>query len=141
MRVDLARTQMLYGEWLRRRNRRTDAPAQLRAAHDLLTSIGLEAFAERARRELLATGEKARKRAVETHEDLTAQERQIAQLACDGFTNPEIGTWLFLSTRTVGWHRRKVFTKLGIRSRAELRHVLPSVAFLLLGAGLEVALV
>jgi DNA-binding NarL/FixJ family response regulator len=91
--------------------------------------------------ELLATGGKARKQAVETHENLTAQERQIAALAYDGFTNPEIGTWLFLSTRTVGWHRRKVFTKLGIRSRAELRHVLPSVAFLLLGAGLEVALV
>ena len=107
----------------------------------MLTSIGLEAFAERARKELLATGEKARKRAVETHENLTAQERQIAQLACDGFTNPEIGTRLFLSTRTVRWHLRKVFTKLGIRSRAELRHALPSVAFLLLGAALEVPLV
>jgi DNA-binding CsgD family transcriptional regulator len=130
MRVDLARTHLLYGEWLRRRNRRTDARAQLRAAHDLLTSIGLEAFAERARKELLATGEKVRKRAVETHDDLTAQERQIAQLACDGFTNPEIGTRLFLSPRTVEWHLRKVFTKLGIRSRAELRHVLPSVAAL-----------
>ena len=141
MRVDLARTQMLYGEWLRRRNRRADARAQLRAAHDLLTSIGLEAFAERARRELLATGEKARKRAVEAHEDLTAQERQIAQLACDGFTNPEIGTRLFLSPRTVEWHLRKVFTKLEIRSRAQLRAVLPSAVFLLLGAALEVALV
>jgi DNA-binding NarL/FixJ family response regulator len=106
-----------------------------------LTSIGLEAFAERARKELLATGEKVRKRAVETHEDLTAQERQIAQLACDGFTNPEIGTRLFLSPRTVEWHLRKVFTKLGIRSRAQLRTVLPSAVFLLLGAALEVALV
>jgi DNA-binding CsgD family transcriptional regulator len=126
MRVDLARAHLLYGEWLRRRNRRIDARAQLRAAHDVFTSIGLEAFAERARKELLATGEKVRRRTLETRDDLTAQERQIAQLARDGLSNPEIGTRLFLSPRTVEWHLSKVFTKLGIASRADLRVALPS---------------
>ena len=86
----------------------------------------MEAFAERARKELLATGEKVRKRTVETRDDLTAQERQIAQLACEGLSNPEIGARLFLSPRTVEWHLRKVFTKLGIRSRHELANALPS---------------
>jgi DNA-binding CsgD family transcriptional regulator len=125
LRPELARAHLLYGEWLRRDDRRVDARAQLRAAHDQLTSIGMEAFAERARKELLATGERVRKRTVETRDDLTAQERQIAQLACDGLSNPEIGARLFLSPRTVEWHLRKVFTKLGVRSRGELANALP----------------
>jgi DNA-binding CsgD family transcriptional regulator len=123
-RLELARAHLLYGEWLRREGRRVDARAQLRTAYAQLTSIGMEAFAERARRELLATGEKARKRTVETRDDLTAQERQIAELARDGLSNPEIGAQLFLSPRTVEWHLRKVFTKLGIRSRRELLRAL-----------------
>jgi DNA-binding NarL/FixJ family response regulator len=110
---------------LRRENRRVDARAQLRAAHDQLTSIGMEAFAERARKELVATGEKVRTRALETRDDLTGQERHIAQLARDGLSNPEIGARLFLSPRTVEWHLRKVFAKLGIRSRRELAAALP----------------
>jgi DNA-binding CsgD family transcriptional regulator len=122
----LARAHLVYGEWLRREHRRVDARAQLRAAHDHFTSMGMDAFAERARTELLATGEKARKRTVETRDDLTTQERQIAQLARDGLSNPEIGTRLFLSPRTVEWHLRKVFTKLDIRSRHELSSALPS---------------
>jgi DNA-binding CsgD family transcriptional regulator len=126
LRPDLARAHLLYGEWLRRENRRVDAREQLRAAHDQFTSIGMEAFAERARKELLATGETVRKRTVNTRDDLTAQERQIAQLARDGLSNPEIGARLFLSPRTVEWHLRKVFTKLGIRSRRELSSALPS---------------
>ena len=111
---------------MRRENRRVDAREQLRAAHDQFTSIGMEAFAERARRELLATGEKVRKRTVETRDDLTAQERQIARLARDGLSNPEIGARLFLSPRTVEWHLRNVFTKLRIRSRYELPSALPA---------------
>jgi len=98
---------------------------QLRAAHELLESIGMEAFAERAARELLATGEHARKRTVETREDLTAQEIQIAQMARDGMSNPEIGTWLFISPRTVKYHLQKVFSKLDITSRSQLERVLP----------------
>ena len=90
-------------------------------AHEMLATIGMEAFAERARKELQATGEKVRRRTVETRDDLTAQERQIALLAADGLSNPEIGAQLFLSPRTVEWHLRNVFTKLGIRSRRELR--------------------
>jgi DNA-binding CsgD family transcriptional regulator len=125
-RVELARAHLLYGEWLRREGRRVDARAQLRTAHDQFTSIGSEAFAERARNELLATGERVRKRTVETRDDLTAQERQIAQLARDGLSNPEIGARLFLSPRTVEWHLRKVFAKLGIHSRRELADALPS---------------
>ena len=113
-------------EWLRRKNRRIDARAELRAAHSQFTGIGMEAFAERARRELLATGEKVRKRTVETRDDLTAQERQIAELARDGLSNPEIGGRLFLSPRTVEWHLRKVFTKLDIHARRELATALPS---------------
>jgi DNA-binding CsgD family transcriptional regulator len=125
VRPALARAHLLYGEWLRRENRRVDARTQLRAAHDMLAAMGMEAFAERARRELLATGEKARKRTVETRDDLTAQERQIAELARDRFSNPEIGARLFLSPRTVEWHLRKVFGKLGIHSRHELAAALP----------------
>ncbi len=124
-RVELARTHLVYGEWLRRKARRRDAREQLRIAHDMLTSIGMEAFAERARKELAATGERVRQRSVETRDDLTAQERQIAQLARDGLSNPEIGARLFLSPRTVEWHLRKVFTKLGVRSRRELASALP----------------
>jgi DNA-binding CsgD family transcriptional regulator len=125
VRAELARTHLLYGEWLRRRNRRVDARAQLHAADDQFTSIGLEAFAQRARKELLATGETVRKRSLETRDDLTAQERQIAQLARDGLSNPEIGARLFLSPRTIEWHLHKVFAKLGIRSRGALEVALP----------------
>jgi ATP/maltotriose-dependent transcriptional regulator MalT len=125
LRPELARAHLLYGEWLRRANRRVDARVQLRAAYDQLTSLGMEAFAERARRELLATGERLRKRTVETRDELTAQEHQIARLARDGLSNPEIGARLFLSPRTVEWHLGKVFTKLGVRSRRELARALP----------------
>jgi DNA-binding CsgD family transcriptional regulator len=120
MRVALARTRLLYGEWLRRENRRVDGRDQLRTAHEMFADFGMEAFAERARRELLATGETVRKRTVDTRDQLTAQEAQIARLAVDGHTNPEIGAQLFISPRTVEWHLRKVFTKLGISSRKEL---------------------
>jgi DNA-binding CsgD family transcriptional regulator len=111
--------------WLRREQRRVDAREQLRTADDMLSMMGVGAFADRARRELLATGETVRKRRVETRGDLTAQEAQIAQLARDGLTNPEIGAQLFISPRTVQYHLRKVFLKLGISSRAELDRVLP----------------
>jgi DNA-binding CsgD family transcriptional regulator len=124
-RPDLARAHLLYGEWLRRENRRMDARVQLRAAHDQFVSIGMEGFADRARAELQVTGEKVRKRTVETRDDLTAQERQIAALARQGLSNPEIAARLFLSPRTVEWHLRNVFTKLGIRSRRELARALP----------------
>jgi DNA-binding CsgD family transcriptional regulator len=124
-RVHLARARLLYGEWLRREQRRVDAREQLRAAHEMFTAMGAEGFAERARGELLATGETVRKRTVETRDDLTAQEAQIARLARDGRTNPEIGAQLFISPRTVEWHLRNVFTKLGIRSRRELHDALP----------------
>ncbi len=121
----LARARLSYGEWLRREGRRADARPQLRNAHDTFASMGAEGFAERAQRELLASGDRVRKRQDDTRDDLTAQERQIAQLARDGLSNPEIGARLFLSPRTVEWHLRKVFTKLGIRSRRELANVLP----------------
>jgi DNA-binding CsgD family transcriptional regulator len=124
IRVDLARAHLLYGEWLRRENRRADARSQLRTAHEMLDAMGLAAFAERARRELAATGETVRKRTVETTTTLTAQEAYIARLARDGHTNPEIGAQLFLSVRTVEWHLRKIFIKLGIGSRRELRTAL-----------------
>jgi DNA-binding CsgD family transcriptional regulator len=126
VRTQLARAHLLYGEWLRRERRRTDARAQLRTAHDMFDAMGIEAFAERARRELLATGETARKRTVDTRDELTAQEAQIAGLARDGLSNPEIGARLFISPRTVQYHLRKVFTKLGITSRNQLDRVLPS---------------
>jgi DNA-binding CsgD family transcriptional regulator len=121
LRPELARAHLLYGEWLRRQGRRVDARQQLRTAHGLLAAIGMAAFAERARRELMATGEKVRKRSVETRGQLTPQEEQIARLARDGRTNAEIGTQLFLSARTVEWHLRKIFTKLGVGSRYELK--------------------
>ena len=124
MRAELARAHLLYGEWLRREDRRLDARQQLRTAHDMLTAIGMEAFAERARRELVATGEAVRKRGAETVTMLTPQEAYIARLARDGLTNPEIGAQLFLSARTVEWHLRKIFTKLGIGSRRELHAAL-----------------
>ena len=127
-RVHLARARLLYGEWLRREQRRVDAREQLRAAHEMFTAMGAEGFAERARGELLATGETVRKRTVETRDDLTAQEAQIARLARDGRSNPEIGAQLFISPRTVEWHLRNVFTKLGIRSRRELHDALPDTA-------------
>jgi DNA-binding CsgD family transcriptional regulator len=117
----LARAHLLYGEWLRRENRRVDAREQLRVAHTMLSDNGMEAFAERARRELLATGETVRKRIVETLDELTPQEAQVARLAASGQTNTEIGAQLFLSPRTVEWHLRKVFGKLGVSSRKELR--------------------
>jgi ATP/maltotriose-dependent transcriptional regulator MalT len=126
VRVELARTHLLYGEWLRRERRRMDAREQLRTAHDMLERMGIGAFAERARRELLATGGTARKYTVETSDQLTAQEAQIAQLARDGLSNPEIGSRLFISARTVQYHLHKVFTKLGITSRSQLDRVLPS---------------
>jgi DNA-binding CsgD family transcriptional regulator len=121
----LARARLHYGEWLRREHRRVDAREQLRAAHEMFNAMGAEAFAERARGELLATGETVRKRTVETRDELTAQEAQIARLARNGRTNPEIGAQLFISPRTVEWHLRHVFTKLGIRSRRELLDALP----------------
>jgi len=124
LRPELARAHLLYGEWLRRENRHPDARAELRAAYDLFTAMGIEAFAERARRELLATGDTVRKRTVETVSELTAQEAHIAQLAVGGLTNAAIGAQLFLSNRTVEWHLGKVYTKLGVASRRELRRAL-----------------
>jgi DNA-binding CsgD family transcriptional regulator/tetratricopeptide (TPR) repeat protein len=126
LRPELARAHLLYGEWLRRANRRVDAREQLRRAHEMLVTIGMQGFAERARKELQATGEKVRKRTVETRDDLTPQERQIAGLARNGLSNPEIGARLFLSPRTVEWHLRNVFIKLHIRSRRELANALHS---------------
>ncbi|MDX6701551.1 MAG: hypothetical protein QOF26_1777, partial [Baekduia sp.] len=116
---------LLYGEWLRRGRRRTDARQQLRTAHEMFVTMGADGFAERVGRELAATGATVRKRAVETRDELTPQEARIAHLARDGYTSPEIGARLFISPRTVEWHLRKVFTKLGISSRKELRAALP----------------
>jgi DNA-binding CsgD family transcriptional regulator len=126
LRIDIARAYLLYGEWLRRERRRSEAREQLRTAHDMFEEMGTAAFAERARRELRATGATARKRTLPArYEELTAQEAQIARLARDGLSNPEIGTRLFISAHTVQYHLRKVFTKLGITSRSQLDHVLP----------------
>jgi DNA-binding CsgD family transcriptional regulator len=124
----LARTYLLFGEWLRRSNRRLDARQQLRVAQEMFEELGAAGFAERARRELLATGATARKRIDCTRDDLTAQEAQIAHLAASGHTNPEIGARLFLSPRTVEWHLRKVYPKLGVRGRRELRQALPQAS-------------
>jgi len=125
VRADLARAHLLYGEWLRRQRRRVDARTELGIALEMLESMGMEAFAERARRELQATGEKARKRAISTsNEGLTPQEWQVARLARDGLSNPEIGARLFISARTVQYHLRKVFAKLGINSRSQLDQAL-----------------
>jgi DNA-binding CsgD family transcriptional regulator len=123
--VELARSRLVYGEWLRRENRRVDARDQLRAAHEMFSEMGAAAFAERARRELSATGETVRKRTVETLDELTTQEAQVARLAAQGHTNPEIGAQLFISPRTVEYHLHKIFPKLGISSRKELRRALP----------------
>ena len=126
MRADLARAHLLYGEWLRRQRRRIDARAQLRVAYEMLEAMGMEAFAERAGRELRATGETTRKRSVATgDEQLTAQEALIARMARDGLSNPEIAARMFISARTVQYHLRKVFAKLGIESRTQLDRVLP----------------
>jgi DNA-binding CsgD family transcriptional regulator len=121
MQIELARGHLLYGEWLRRSSRRVDARAELRCALGIFTAARAEPFAARARRELLATGETVRKRTVDTRFDLTAQETQIAHLAGEGHTNSEIATELFISPRTVEWHLRKVYTKLGVSSRRHLR--------------------
>jgi len=125
VRVELARGHLVFGEWLRRKNRRGDARAELRTAYEMFASMGAEAFAGRAGRELLATGETVRKRKPETRGELTAQESQIARLARDGLSNPEIGTRLFISPRTVQYHLHKVFIKLGISSRSQLEGVVP----------------
>jgi DNA-binding CsgD family transcriptional regulator len=124
IRVELARARLLYGEWLRREGRRVDARQHLRTAHEMFGLAGAEAFAERARRELTATGETVRRLTVETRDALTPQEAQVARLAQQGLTNQEIGAELFISPRTVEYHLHKVFTKLGIRSRKGLRAAL-----------------
>ena len=125
VRAELARTHLLYGEWLRRQHRRTDAREQLRIAHEMLDAMGIEAFAARARHELRATGQSVGRRTVNAGTTLTTQETQVARLARDGLSNPEIGTRLLISPATVAYHLRKVFTKLGITSRGQLGGALP----------------
>jgi DNA-binding CsgD family transcriptional regulator len=122
LRLDLARTQLLYGEWLRRERRPRDAREQLRAADGLFTEFGMDGFAERARLELRAAGDHARRRRVETGIDLTPQEAQISELVAQGATNQEIAAQLFISPSTVEYHLRKVFNKLGLKSRTQLAH-------------------
>ena len=124
LRPELARAHLVYGEWLQRQGQRADAQAQLRTAYELCADIGMDAFAERARVVLAATGEKVRKRTGATRGDLSPQERQIADLARSGLSNSDIGARLFLSPRTVEWHLHHVFTKLGINSRRALREAL-----------------
>ena len=121
---ELARAHLLYGEWLRRANRRSDARSELTLAHEMFNAMGMDAFAERTRRELLAAGATVRPRTVVAYDHLTEQEALIARLARDGLSNPEIGAQLFISARTVEWHLRKVFTKLGVSSRRQLRQAL-----------------
>ncbi|HVM65131.1 MAG TPA: LuxR C-terminal-related transcriptional regulator, partial [Acidimicrobiales bacterium] len=121
VRPEAARAHLLYGEWLRQQGRRADARQHLRAAYEQMSAIGIEAFAERARHELVATGDTVRKRSIDTFDELTPQELQIARLAAEGRSNPEIGSELFISARTVEWHLRKVFTKIGVTSRNQLR--------------------
>ena len=130
VRVDLARAHLVYGEWLRRERRRLDARGQLRIAHELFGQFGMEAFAERARIELEATGEHARKRTVETCDDLTPREAQIARRAADGATNQEIAAQLFISPSTVDYHLRKAFRKLGVKSRHQLKGSSPRSSWL-----------
>jgi DNA-binding CsgD family transcriptional regulator len=127
VRVELARARLLYGEWLRREGRRVDARAQLRTAHEAFAAMGVDAFADRARHELLATGATVRRRSVETSGELTAQEAHIARLVAQGLTHPEIGATLYISPRTVEWHLRKVFSKLGVTTRRQLRLSLPDL--------------
>ncbi len=124
--LDLARAHLLYGEWLRRRGRRVDAREQLRTAHTSFAEMGAEASAQRAQRELLATGETARKRTDETRGELTPHEARIARMARDGASNQDIATQLFVSRKTVEYHLHKVFTKLAISSRQQLEYVLPA---------------
>jgi len=125
MRAELARAHLLYGEWLRRQRRPGDARDQLRTALGMLEAMGMEGFSERARRELRATGERrARKRSISSQSDLTVQEAQVAKLAREGLSNPEIGARLYISARTAQYHLSKVFTKLGITSRTQLARVL-----------------
>ena len=129
LRLELARTHLLYGEWLRRERRRLDAREHLRTALEAFTSMGAEAFARRAERELLATGERARKRTVDTLDQLTPQEVQIARLAANGQTNREIATQLFISASTVEYHLHKAFRKLAVRSRTELARRIVTLAY------------
>ena len=119
---------LLFGEWLRCEGRRVDAREQLRTADRMFAAIGMEAFAGRARRELIAAGETVPKRTLETRDELTPQEKQIARLARGGLTNSEIGSQVFLSPRTVEWHLRKVFVKLGVTSRRQLQSAMPDTS-------------
>jgi len=128
LRVEYARAQLRYGEWLRREDRRTDARGQLRAAFENLSALGIEGFADRARKELRATGESVSRRTAETSADLNAQEAHIARLVAEGLTNNEIGAVLFISPRTVEWHLHKIFTKLGVSTRRQVRRSLSATA-------------
>jgi ATP/maltotriose-dependent transcriptional regulator MalT len=124
VRAELARAHLLYGEWLRREKRRVDARAELTLAYEMFSTMGIEGFAERTRRELLATGATVRQRTIDAADQLTEQEALIARLARDGLSNPQIGAQLFISSRTVEWHLRKIYSKLGVSSRRQLRPVL-----------------